>query len=179
MLAFASESGADVWPELTELHQRHWLETEAARHGQPFAPRLDRYHEYERIGWYVLFTARDGEKLVGNLGVYFAPSMHTQELIATEDTLFLLPEYRRGHNAIDFIKFVEVECWKRGVVEISITAKNDKVGKLLMHLDFQPTSVQYSKQKRGADSAVSLAAVTENVNVLPNASPDDQAGRLP
>lgn len=153
MLDFAIESVADVWPELVELGRAHWHETEGYRHGQPFAPRMDRYLEYERIGWYALFTARDGGRLVGNLGMYFAPSMHTQQLIATEDTLFLLPEYRKGGNAADFIRFMLADCWRRGVVEVAATAKNDKVGKLLMWLDFKPTSVQYSLQKGGADSA--------------------------
>jgi GNAT superfamily N-acetyltransferase len=145
MLTFAIEKLIDVWPELVEIHLKHWDETEAYRHGQPFDPRLERYREYEQICWYVLYTARDGEKLVGNLGVYYAPSMHTQQLIATEDTLFLLPEYRKGRNAIEFIKFVEAECWRRGAVEIIVTAKDDKVGRLLAHLDFQPVAMQYSK----------------------------------
>lgn len=164
-LDFAIESVVDVWPELVNIHAAHWGETEAYRHGQPFAPSMDRYHEYERVGWYALYTARHEGRLVGNLGMYFAPSMHTQQLIATEDTLFLLPEYRRGMNAIRFIQFVEADCLRRGVVEVCITAKNDKVGRLMTYLAYEPVAVQYSKHLERADSAVSLPSVTGETDV--------------
>jgi hypothetical protein len=159
MLTFAIEPLIDVWPELVELYLAQWNETEAYRHGQPFDPRLERYMEYEQIGWYVLFTARDGEKLVGNIGMYLTPSMHTQQLIATEDTLFLLKEYRKGRNAITFIKFVETEAWRRGAVELMISSKNDKTGRLMEHLDFQPVAVQYSKS-RAAPTVHNLTVVS-------------------
>lgn len=165
-LAFGIESVLDVWPELVEIHRQHWFETEAYRHGQPFAPSCERYHRFEQIGWYILFTARDGSKLVGNLGVYLSPSMHTQQLIATEDTLFLLPDYRRGRNAVDFMEYAEAECWRRGAVELTVTAKNDRVGRLLVMLAYEPVSVQYSKQRKGADSAVgSTSAVKDTPHV--------------
>lgn len=169
MLKFAIESVLNVWPELVKIHFEHWKETEGYRHNQPFAPSLERYLEYERIDWYALFTARDNGVLVGNLGVYFTPSMHTQELIATEDTLFLLPWYRRGRNAVRFLQFAEAECVRRGVVEIAITAKDDKVGRLLQHLDYRQVAVQYSKPLGRADSAESSTTVnTENTDVRAN-----------
>ena len=160
-ITFQVEQLVDVWPELIMLHKAHWGETEAYRHNQPFAPLLARYMEYECVNSFVMYTIRDGDKLVGNLGMYFTPSMHTQLLLASEDTLFILPEYRRGRLAIDFIKYVEADCVRRGVSDIEVTAKNDKVGRLMMHLDYQPTAVQYSKQLSRADSASPPLAVTE------------------
>jgi len=173
-ITFAIEPVSNAWPELIELHRAHWGETEAYRHGQPFAPRLDRYLDYERIGWYVLYTARDEDAdraLVGNVGVYYAPSMHTQELIATEDTLFLLKDYRRGGNAKHFIQFVIADAWRRGAVELTVTSKNDKTGSLLKYLDFQPVAVQYSMQRR-ADSAVVN-------NAMSGAASDGQVSPVP
>ncbi len=145
-LIFAIESLADCWNELVIIHEAHWKETESYRHGQPFAPSFERYEQYNKSGWFLMFTARDGEKLVGNAGMYITPSMHTQQIIATEDTWFLLPEYRKGRNAIEFYQFVEDECKKRGVVEICMTTKKtNSAQRILEYLDYELVSYQYSK----------------------------------
>lgn len=167
---FQIERVADVWSELLELHRLHWHETETYRHGQPFAPSMERYKEFEDCGWFLLFTARQGHRLVGNCGMYLCPSMHSQQLIATEDTLFLHPDFRRGRTAIEFIGYVRDECFRRGAVEVTVTAKGDKVGRLLRYLAFQPTAVQYS-----------LAAPTARVVTPPvgESSHDAAAAELP
>lgn len=160
MITFGPEPLATAWPELMVLHRAHWLETEAFRHGQPFDPRLERYEAYERAGWFTLYVARDGARMIGNLGIYILPSMHTQQLIATEDTLYLIPEYRTGWPVINFIRYVEGECRKRGAVQMSTTAKNDRVGKLMKHLGYVCTDMVYSKLlNQGADSATLPLAV--------------------
>lgn len=160
MIVFSAEPLANIWHELIKLHALHWEETESYRHGQPFAPRLERYQQYERTGMFVMYTARLDRKLIGNLGIYFSLSMHTQLPLAVEDTLFLLPAYRKGTNAVRFMRYVEAECWKRGVSEITVTAKNDKVGRLMKHLGYRPNSVVYSKaSNQGADSATLPLAV--------------------
>lgn len=143
-LTFRIAKVRDVWPQLLPLAHDHWCETENYRHDQPFSPDLERYAYYEEIGFYILYTAWDGDKLVGNLGMYYVESMHTQQLIATEDTLFLLPEYRHGRNAIRLIDFMVQDMKGRGVVEISCTAKDDRVGRLLGRLAFRPVARQYS-----------------------------------
>ena len=146
-MKFAIEPLAQCWDEMVALAALHWQETEGYRHGQPFAPSLERYKQYDDMGWYFEGTARDDSgKMVGYCGMYIVPSMHSQCQIAVEDSLFIVPEHRKGRNAIRFIQFLEAECRRRGVVEISITAKNEAVGRLLTHLDFSLTAWQYTKQ---------------------------------
>lgn len=153
-LTFGIEPLAKCWNECMALAVMHWQETEEYRHGQVFCPSFERYQEYDKLGMLVVYTARDGQRLAGHCGMYFCYSMHTQQLIATEDALFMHPDYRRGRNAIRFIQFIEADCRARGVVEIGITAKtSNTVGKLLQYLDFVPVSVQYSKSLARADSA--------------------------
>jgi hypothetical protein len=175
-LTFAVERIGDVWGELYELGKAHWHETEQYRHGQPFDPRLERYAHYEGLGVYMLFTARCGGKLVGNFGVYLGESMHTQECIATEDTCFLLPKYRRGRAAIDFVKHVRDQCIALGAVEVMFTAKNPRVGKLLRYLDFQPVSETYSYLRAGADSTTSHEAVGVHTHDAPSPISSRPAG---
>jgi len=109
-----------------------------------------------------MFTARDGEKMVGYAGMYLTPSMHTQQTIATEDIFFLLPEYRKGRNALAFLKFVEAECKARGAVEICLLAElTNGVGKILEYMGYEMTSKQYTKNINGADSASIRSIGTE------------------
>lgn len=146
MLAFAIEKLTPIWSDIMRLAGAHWHETEGYRHGQTFAPDLARYLQYEECGYYVMFTVRDAGLMVGYAGLYFVPSMHTQELICTEDTWFLLPEYRKGRNALEFYKFLENECRRRGVVEIGVTAKlTNGAGRILEYLGYSEVSKQYSK----------------------------------
>lgn len=145
-LTFQIEKLAPIWPQIVSIATEHWKETEGYRHGQQFSPDAARYFQYEAIGFYVMFTARHEGRLVGYAGMYFTPSMHTQRLIATEDTYFLLAEYRKGRNALDLYNFVEAECRRRGVVEIGMTAKlTNSAGRILEYLGYQVISRQYSK----------------------------------
>lgn len=145
-VTFAIEPLAPIWPQFMGLAMQHWQETEGYRAGQQFAPDAYRYFQYNEMGMYVFFTVRDGPRLVGYAGIYFTPSMHTQRLIATEDCWFLLPEYRKGRNALNLHRFVEDECRRRGVVEIGMTAKlTNSVGRILEYLGYKEVSKQYSK----------------------------------
>lgn len=138
---------ADCWDEIVKLAAAHWHETMQWQHGkQPFAPDFERYNAYDKAGWAVTFTARDNGRLVGHGLMYVTPSMHTQKLIATEDVMFLLPEYRRGRNALRFYQFVEQEMARRGAVEITVTAKPDTgAARILEHLGCTLVNYQFAK----------------------------------
>jgi GNAT superfamily N-acetyltransferase len=145
-LVFAIEPLSVCWDEMVALASKHWQETESYRHGQPFAPSFDRYNQYDQAGWYFEATIRDAGVLVGYAGIYLIESMHSQQVIATEDSLFIDKPYRKGRTALRFIKFLEDECRKRGAVEVNITAKNPAVAKILAYLGFPQVATHHSKQ---------------------------------
>ena len=164
-MIFAIEKLGDCWDEIMVLARAHWMETEMYRHGQEFAPSFERYRQYEDAGWLLQFTAREDGRLVGYATMYLVPSMHTQRLIATEDTWFLLPSHRKGRNAVRFYRHVEAECFRRGAVEVTMTAKmTNHAGRILEYLDFEKVAVQYSKQLARADSPLRQPEV-ESANV--------------
>lgn len=170
-LTFAIEPLRICWNEWIALAAEHWKETEGYRHGQPMSPSFDRYNQYDEAGWFSMFTARDEGRMVGYCGMYFVPSMHTQQLLATEDSLFLIPEYRKGRNAINFHKFIEDECRQRNVVEIGMTAKDEAVARLLDYLGYTRIGTQHSKHlNSSADSAKPQLVVVENSNVFTQSS---------
>lgn len=149
-MIFSIEKIADIWDELQTNYEKHWHETEEYRHGQELNMDKTRYLQYEDMGLYFMFTARDNGKLAGNLGIYVMPSMHTQKLVASEDTLFMLPEYRANGNAYKFCKYVEKDMEKRKVVEIVMTVKTvNKAWKFSERLGFKRIAYQYSKHLNG------------------------------
>lgn len=163
MIQFAIEKLQPIWPQIHAIAAMHWQETENYRHGQPFAPDAYRYFQFNEIPgigglqFYTMFTARDEGRLVGYAGMYLTTSMHSQVPIAFEDTWFLLPEYRKGRNAIRFYQYVEAACQKAGIEEIGMTAKlTNGAGRILEYLGYSFTSKQYTKDlKHRADSAIS------------------------
>jgi hypothetical protein len=174
-LVFALEPVETSWKEMIELASQHWCETEGYRHNQPFAPSYERYKQYADIGCFFQFTARDEGRMIGYSGIYIVPSMHTQMTIATEDTWFLLPEYRKGRNAIEFYKFVEAECRSRGVVEIGMTAKlTNSAGRVLEYLGYEFTSKQYSKHL----TSVNAQGDNFNQSVRADSAPLNVAGEV-
>ena len=163
MIAFSIESLSTCWNEVMALGLQHWSETENFRRGEDFCPSYDRYIQCEQIGFFAMFTARSEGRLVGYAGMYVTQSMHSQATIAVEDTWFLLPDYRKGRNAIRFVKFVESELEARGVTAIMMSAKiANGAGRILVYLDYKPVSVQHFKTLGRADSAKNPPlAVTE------------------
>jgi len=146
-MIFQIEKIEDIWDELQVNYEAHWHETEEYRHNQKLNMDKARYIQYENMGLYFMYTVRDGDKLAGNLGIYVMPSMHTGCLVASEDTLFILPEYRRTGTANKFTRHVEAELKKMGVIEVVMDVKvTNKAYKLLERQGFERIGYKYSKQ---------------------------------
>ncbi len=154
LIQFAIEPLKSAWDEIIELGKMHWAETQQYRHNQPYNPRYDRYAPYANSECYIQFTARDEGKLVGFCGVYIVPSMHTQSLMATEDAWYLHPDYRRGWNAVSMFRFMEEECKRRGVVEISLTTPMGlNSGVICKRLKYTPIATVWSKRVESVSTA--------------------------
>lgn len=155
-ITFQKERMADCLEDLKILHRLHWEETEGYRHVFPLNMNYPRFLEYERIGYFHLFTARSEGMLVGNFGVYVQKSMHTQlpvadmradENLANEDTLFLMRMARGPGVAKRFLEFIEQYLTTQmNVVEIRMTVKSgNRVSKLGEQLGYAPTATILSK----------------------------------
>jgi GNAT superfamily N-acetyltransferase len=70
--------------------------------------------------------------------MYLDKSTHTQTIIATEDTLYLLPEARKGRVARQFVAYVESAMRQLGAREIHITVKTvNKAGRFFRMLGYR------------------------------------------
>ena len=147
-LLFKAERFADIIDEIHPLHEAHFQETEKHRLGFGLDVDYDAYCVYERRGELIQFTCRDVEtgKLVGNIRMFVNKSLHTGTLYATEDTYYVLPEYRRGFSALRFWQFME-DCMKTiGVREIRTDSKVlNKVHKLNEYCGYKHVANKYIK----------------------------------
>jgi len=122
MITYTLEPIASIWDECLACCQAHWLETSMYAEGQVLDLRLERYEEHEKARVFVTIVARDNGIFAGFCWMYLTPSMHTQELLATEDVLYLKPEYRRGRNGYRLYQFVIDEMRRLGAKHIMVTA---------------------------------------------------------
>lgn len=137
-VVFSLERIEKIIDEIKPLHLTHWKETEAHRHGLPFDPHYETFICYERAGRYVLFTLRREGRLLGNCAMYLDSGTHTQTLIATEDTLYLLPEARMGRTASKFVVYCENALGMLGVREINVSVKTvNRAGRFFRLLGYR------------------------------------------
>ena len=146
-LVFRVESFRAVLAELEPVHAAHFEETEKHLAGFELKPDYGYMAERERMGTLVQFTARDGEKLVGNLRMYLAKSLHTGNLVAEEDTFYLLPDYRKGFSAMSFLRYAEEMLVQvLGVEEIRANTKIvNAASKLMDYRGYRHVANQYVK----------------------------------
>jgi hypothetical protein len=143
---FSVERMEDIQEEIKPLHQTHWAETEEHRHSISFNPDYGTFFRYERAGRAVVFTLRKDGVLLGNFSLYLDKSMHTQRLLATEDTLFLMPEARTGRTAMRFIAYAEKALKQIGVKEIDVSVKLvNKAGRFFQIIGYRHTANGLSK----------------------------------
>lgn len=146
-ITFRVESFRSIRDELHELHTAHYAETELHLKGIAMQPDYAYMAERERTGGMVQFTARQGSRLVGNCRMYVSTSRHTGRLVAEEDTLFLLPECRKGFGALKFLRYVE-RCLIEivGAQEIRANSKIvNKAHRLMDFMGYQHVANQYVK----------------------------------
>jgi len=168
MITFHAEHINTIWDEIYPLAARHAQES---RPHEPFAPSRERYVRYADCGYYHIVTARDAGRLVGYLGFYLSPSMHSQRLHISGDSLYLDPSVRGGRTALRLIRYVERyvmqlaaqgDEWCKITLTLEPTA-HQAASRLLQHLDYQPECVQYSKRlllPTGANSTTTSAVGT-------------------
>lgn len=170
MITFQPESIGTIWEEIYPLAAQHAQESRGYRRDEPFLPSRDRYVRYADCGYYHIVTVRDGGRLVGYLGFYLAPSMHSQRLCLSGDSIYLAPSARGGRTAIRLLKYVEryvVQLAKSEYesMDLVLTVEpglHRAIVRILERLDYIPAFVQYVKRlplPTGANSTTTASAV--------------------
>lgn len=146
-ITFQCERFEDIVDDLKICHAEHYSETELYRLGLPLDPKYAQISELERMGQAVQFTARsETGELAGNILMYINRSLHTDSMIANEDTLYIKPTYRKGFMAVRFMQFVEDSLRKIGVKEIFTDSKTvNNAHRLVEYLGYKHVANRYAK----------------------------------
>jgi L-amino acid N-acyltransferase YncA len=153
---FSIERGWENLPELFPLYAQHYREMKARLEADghqigAFNPRVQTYVEAWQAGNLINYVVRgeDG-KAVGYSNVYLTNDMHNSELIAREDTIFILKEHRNGVGR-RLVKFILSDLQARGVKRVGVTAMTDlRVAKIWQRMGFKPVATAMTYYFDGA-----------------------------
>lgn len=143
--AIALENGAQNLPEMFPLYATHYREMRERLKADgieisPFNPQIDAYVAQWEAGTLLNYAVRLDGAVVGYSNVYLARDMHNSDLIAQEDTVFILKEHRNGIGR-KLVQFVLADLEARGVVRLHITAMTDlRAVPLWKRMGFKPAA---------------------------------------
>lgn len=137
----------ETYNELEPLYRQHYSEMcdRLAKDGiqyPPYNPRLDKYIEAGNRGDLLTFLIRLDGQPVGYSNVYLTNDMHNGDLIAQEDTIFVLKDHRNGVGK-KLVKVILEELKERGVKRVIVSAMTDlRVAKLWGRMGFKEAATQ-------------------------------------
>jgi len=137
----------ETYEELEPLYRQHYAEMtdRLEKNGIPYSsynPRLDRYISAGDRGDLLTFVLRFDGEAVGYSNVYLTNDMHNGDLIAQEDTIFVLKEHRNGVGK-KLVRVILEELKERGVKRVSVAALTDlRVAKLWKRMGFKEAAIQ-------------------------------------
>jgi len=141
------EKFKDTYKELEPLYRKHYSEMterleESGLRCSSYNPRLDEYVRASEGGWLLTFVLRLNGVAVGYSNVYLTNDMHNNDLIAQEDTIFVLKEHRNGVGK-KMVKLILEELRSRGVKRVLVSAMTDlRVAKLWRRMGFKDVATQ-------------------------------------
>lgn len=146
-MEFGLESAQSVLEDGAGLFLQHSKEQE---HDQtiPLDVDHDRYLLADDLGILRVFTVRDAGRLVGYACFCVGFSLrHKTSYQATQDSLYLAPEYRKGTLGIRFIRFIEEALRKDGVQVIRQHAHPETVlDRMLPRMGYVHAHNEYEKR---------------------------------
>lgn len=136
-----------VHEELMQLVSKHCLELLPEGGKTEANHNHDMYLEMEGAGTLILFTLREGIKMIG-YGLYFVSKHHhfQETLVAHNDVFYLHPEYRGEGIATDFLRKIEEVLNSYKVDTITMTMKEGRSPKMYEDSGYSPYETLYRKE---------------------------------
>jgi len=127
MIRYTQEFLENVKGDIGPILQEHFREVHPAREVFPLDIDWELYEKLESLGLVKVFTARDGEVLVGYMCVVISPNLHSKGTqTACEDGLFVSKNYRKASVARGLVEFVEKCLREDGFKVFHITGTEEK-----------------------------------------------------
>jgi GNAT superfamily N-acetyltransferase len=118
-MQFGKEPYFSFISDADDLLRMHYQELTLDKHLVQLAPMHERYAKLEAAGKLEVYTARHDGALVGYSLFVVDRHIHYRDLlVASNDVLYLHPEYRRGMAGIKLIRYSEEMLAERGVDKV-------------------------------------------------------------
>lgn len=147
MVKYQQEFLPTVKSDIQYLLKEHWEEIALNKIKIRLNPDWDAYESLEQQGKLKIFTARDGETLVGYFVVLMGVNLHYKDhIFAANDVIYLSAKHRKGLTGVKLIKFAETCLKQDGVSVLSINTKVHRpFDKIMDYLGFNLIERVYSK----------------------------------
>lgn len=119
------QSNEEAKERFDELTQDQWAEVDHRRKTSDLNLDFDKYVMMGDAGMHFIVLAHTDTELVGYLSIFITESLHTREITALTDTIFIKKDCRKGGLGSDMIARAERECIERGAKNFMVTFKND------------------------------------------------------
>ena len=151
MIKYQQEFLSQVQSDIEPLINLHWKEIALNQDNVKLNPDWEAYANLESEGKLQIFTAREGDLLVGYFVVTLGYNIHYKDhLCASNDVIYMHKDYRKGFAGIRLIKFAEKTLREDGVSTLTINTKiHQPFDKVLERLKFKPIERVYSKYLKG------------------------------
>lgn len=148
-VTFQQETAQGNFAEVKPLLEAHWDEV-AMWPDQILNPDWDLYRMVEDAGMVRAYTVRDAGVLVGYALFFVRPNIHaTHVLMAVQDVLYVMPEYR-GKWGARFLLWIEAQLRQEGVGMICQgTSPRHDLGALFARLGYVQFSTTWAKTLAG------------------------------
>lgn len=145
--SFQIETVEAVEEEIKELIAAHWEEIALNKDVIKLNPDWDAYRKLEAEGYMAIYTCREDGVLIGYFVVMATNNLHYKDhIFATNDIIYLKPEYRHQKVGMQLIQFAEDDLRKRGVSVLCINTKvHQPFDKLMEHMGFNLIERVYAK----------------------------------
>ena len=150
MVTVQHEAFESIKHEIKELLEDHWQEIALYQDHIKLNPNWKEYARLSAAGALRIFTVRSDEKMVGYFVLVVSQSLHySDHLFATNDVIYIKPEFRKGTAGWQLIKFAEAKLKAEGVTLMTVNTKvHAPFDPLMERLEFDYIERLYAKLLR-------------------------------
>jgi len=136
----------DVIQNNIDLVASHWDEVIADQPTAALRISDSKYEWLEANSNLAVYTAHDKNKMVGYAVWIVMESLHSGNMQALNDCIYVKPEYRKRGVGKELIAFSEGDLKEQGIVHMGISMKSyNKFEGLVTSLGYKLTELTYSK----------------------------------
>jgi|TARA_B110000240_G_scaffold195369_1_gene244848 hypothetical protein len=151
MIKYQQEFLSQVQSDIEPLINLHWKEIALNQDNIKLNPDWEAYANLESEGKLKIFTAREGDTLVGYFVTILGRNIHYKDhVFASNDVIYLHKDYRKGFAGIRLIKFAKKCLTEDGISVLTINTKvHQPFDKVLERLGFNLIERVYSSYLQG------------------------------